>query len=56
MAISALWSLWFVASVVVVVGGREIASRGVCIRQWYSGESVGMKVGIRGSPICVNDV
>ncbi len=47
-----LRSLWFVASIVVVVDGREVASRNVRIRQWSSGEFIGMKVGMRGSPMC----
>ena len=56
VASSALWTLWFVANVVVVVDGRAIASRGVRISQWSSGEFLGMKGGIRGYPTCNNVV
>jgi hypothetical protein len=45
-----------VASAVVVVSGREVASSGMRISQWSSGELVGMKVGVGGSPTCNSDV
>jgi asparagine N-glycosylation enzyme membrane subunit Stt3 len=54
-----LWSLWYVFSVVVavvVVGGGRGASFGMRMSQFYSGEFVGMNVGMRGSPTCVSDV
>ena len=50
----ALWSLYSVRKVVVVVGRGT--SVGIRISQWSSGELVGMKVGVSGSPKCVRDV
>ncbi len=52
----ALWSLLFVRNVVVVVDGGWVASFGMRISQWYSGELDGMKVGVSGSPTCVSNV
>jgi len=46
----------FVGSVAVVVGGREDASTEIRISQWSSGESLGTKVGARGSPMCLSAV
>ena len=54
-----VWSLRYVLSVVVavvVVGGGRGASFGMRMSQFYSGEFVGMNVGMRGSPTCVSDV
>ena len=51
-----MWSLYYVRSVVVVVGGSWGASFGMRISQWSSGELVGMKVGVSGFPKCVSDV
>ena len=41
---------------VVVVGGGEGVSFGMRMSQWSSGEFVGMKVGVSGSPTCACDV
>ncbi len=43
-------------NVVVVVGGDRGAALGIRISQWSSGELLGMKVGVSGSPMCVSSV
>ena len=40
----------------MVVGSKEVDSRGRRISQWSSGESVGRKVGVRGPPMVYSDV
>ena len=51
----ALWSLYYVRSIVVVVCGWG-ASFGMCISQWSNGELVGLYVGVSGSPTGVSIV
>ncbi len=50
----ALWSLYSVRIVVVVVG-VWCASVGIRINQWSSGELVWVKVGVSGSPTWVSE-
>ena len=51
----ALWSLYFVCIVVVVVGAW-CAYVGIHISQWSSGEIVWVKVKVSGSPTWVSSV
>ena len=50
----ALWSLYSVRKVVVVVG--RVTSVGMRRTQWSSAELVGVKVGMSVSPKCVRDM
>ncbi len=49
----ALWSLYCVFSVVVMVGRGRGASFGMCISQWSKDVLVGVYVDMSGSPKCV---
>ena len=48
----AWWSLNSVGIAVVIAGGVCNASVGSCSSQWSRGVSVGVYVGVRGSPRC----
>ena len=52
----ALWSLYSVCIVVVVLGGGWRASVGMRINQWSKGVLVGVYVGVSGSLKCVSCV
>ena len=52
----ALWSLYSLLNVVVVVDSGCRASFGMRISQWSKDVLVGMYVGVSGSPKCVRRV